>query len=221
MKRHCFTGKQRAFLWSGLALLALLLLAALYLLTNRPAFTPAQAIREAERREATQQTTLLDTVSMDDTDLFLLGNQDVLMVVPFPQHVLSRLGYAGHSLLTLDPDQPLYDQDQEEIPLRCAQLILEGEDNVPRFQLLVGITDQPEAVAVTLAPETGTLWSGTVPLEESPFGYRYFWVWADLPPQIKAETNTDYTVTLLDEAGQPLDQLTGDGFSLWGHGRLP
>ena len=26
MKRHCFTGKQRAFLWSGLALLALLLL---------------------------------------------------------------------------------------------------------------------------------------------------------------------------------------------------
>ena len=23
MKRHCFTGKQRAFLWSGLALLAL------------------------------------------------------------------------------------------------------------------------------------------------------------------------------------------------------
>ena len=126
MKRHCFTGKQRAFLWSGLALLALLLLAALYLLTNRPAFTPAQAIREAERRE----TTLLDTVSMDDTDLFLLGNQDVLMVVPFPQHVLSRLGYAGHSLLTLDPDQPLYDQDQEEVPLRCAQLILEGEDNV-------------------------------------------------------------------------------------------
>ena len=107
MKRHCFTGKQRAFLWSGLALLALLLLATLYLLTNRPAFTPAQAIREAERREATQQTTLLDTVSMDDTDLFLLGNQDVLMVVPFPQHVLSRLGYAGHSLLTLDPDQPL------------------------------------------------------------------------------------------------------------------
>lgn len=219
MKRHCFTGKHRALLWSGLALLALLLLTVLYLLINQPSFTPTQAIRAAESREFTQQTTLLDTTTIDDTDLFLLGNQDVLMVVPFPQPILSRLGYTGHSLLTLDPAQPLFDQAQERVPLRCAQLVLVGEDNVPQFQLFVGMTNLPEAAAVTLTPEDKALRSGTVTLEESPFGYRYFWAWADLPPQWDAES-TGYTITLLDAARQPLNQLTDEGFSLWGQSRL-
>ena len=60
MRRHCLTGKQRAFRWVAAALCVLLLALGLYWLDNRPCLTPSQAIREAERREATQQTALLE-----------------------------------------------------------------------------------------------------------------------------------------------------------------
>lgn len=232
MKRHCLTGKQRAFRWTGAALLVLLLALGLYWLDNRPCLTSDQAIREAERREATRQTVLLKTHTVQDTDYLLTGNEDVLLVVRFRQQVLKRLLSAPGYLIAFDRGLPPFDPAQEGAPLRCGHLILEPADGTasPRFLLVLGTTDHPQGASVVLTAETADAWTAAVPLEESPFGYRYFWFWKELPPRQEAETSAapleetawegDCTVTLLDNQGTPLGSLTARGFSLSGSGSL-
>lgn len=184
MKRHCLTGKQRAFRWTILALAVLLLALGLYWLDTRPCLTADQAIREAERREATRQTVLLKTHTVQDTDYLLTGNEDVLLVVRFRQQVLKRLLSAPGYLIAFDRGLPPFDPAQEGAPLRCGHLILEPADGTasPRFLLVLGTTDHPQGTSVVLTAETADAWTAAVPLEESPFGYRYFWFWKELPP---------------------------------------
>lgn len=232
MKRHCLTGKQRAFRWTILALAVLLLALGLYWLDTRPCLTADQAIREAERREATRQTVLLKTHTVQDTDYLLTGNEDVLLVVRFRQQVLKRLLSAPGYLIAFDRGLPPFDPAQEGAPLRCGHLILEPADGTasPRFLLVLGTTDHPQGTSVVLTAETADAWTAAVPLEESPFGYRYFWFWKELPPRQEAETSAapleettwegDCTVTLLDGQGTPLGSLTARGFSLSGSGSL-
>ena len=225
MKRHCLTGKQRAFRWTILALAVLLLALGLYWLDTRPCLTADQAIREAERREATRQTVLLKTHTVQDTDY--------LLVVRFRQQVLKRLLSAPGYLIAFDRGLPPFDPAQEGAPLRCGHLILEPADGTasPRFLLVLGTTDHPQGTSVVLTAETADAWTAAVPLEESPFGYRYFWFWKELPPpRQEAETSAapleetawegDCTVTLLDGQGTPLGSLTARGFSLSGSGSL-
>lgn len=232
MKRHCLTGKQRAFRWTILALAVLLLALGLYWLDTRPCLTADQAIREAERREATRQTVLLKTHTVQDTDYLLTGNEDVLLVVRFHQRLLERLLSTPGYLIAFDRGLPPFDPAQEAAPLRCGRLILEPADGAssPRFLLVLGTTDHPQGACVVLTAETADTWTATVPLEESPFGYRYFWFWKELPPRQEAETSAapleetawegDCTVTLLDGQGTPLGILTARGFSLSGSGSL-
>lgn len=185
MKRHCLTGKQRAFRWVAAALCVLLLALGLYWLDNRPCLTPSQAIREAERREATQQTVLLETHTIQDTDFLLTGNEDVLLVVRFHQRLLERFLSTPGYLIAFDRSLPPFDPAQDTAPLRCGQLILEPADGAssPRFLLVLGTTDHPQGASVVLTSETADAWTATVPLEESPFGCRYFWFWKELPPR--------------------------------------
>lgn len=232
MKRHCLTGKQRAFRWTILALAVLLLALGLYWLDNRPCLTSDQAIREAERQEATRQTVLLKTHTVQDTDYLLTGNEDVLLVVRFRQQVLNRLLSAPGYRIAFDRGLPPFDPAQEGAPLRCGHLILEPADGTasPRFLLVLGTTDHPQGTSVVLTAETADAWTAAVPLEESPFGYRYFWFWKDLPPRQETETSAapleetawegDCTVILLDGQGTPLGSLTARGFSLSGSGSL-
>lgn len=223
MRRHCLTGKQRTFRWVAAALCVLLLALGLYWLDNRPCLTPSQAIREAERREATQQTALLDTHAVQDTDFLLTGNEDVLLVVRFHQRLLERFLSTPGYLIAFDRSLPLFDPAQEAAPLRCGQLTLEPADGTssPRFLLVLGTTDHPQGASVVLTSETADAWTATVPLEESPFGYRYFWYWKELPPRQEEFLDEDNcTVTLLDDQGNPLDSLTSRGFSLSGSGSL-
>lgn len=232
MKRHCLTGKQRAFRWTILALAVLLLALGLYWLDTRPCLTADQAIREAERREATQQTVLLETHTIQDTDFLLTGNEDVLLVVRFHQRLLERFLSTPGYLIAFDRSLPPFDPAQDTAPLRCGQLILEPADGAssPRFLLVLGTTDHPQGTSVVLTAETADAWTAAVPLEESPFGYRYFWFWKELPPRQEAETSAapleetawegDCTVTLLDGQGTPLGSLTARGFSLSGSGSL-
>lgn len=223
MRRHCLTGKQRAFRWTILALAVLLLALGLYWLDARPCLTANQAIREAERREATQQTVLLDAHAVQDTDFLLTGNADVLLVVRFHQQLLERLLSSPGYLIAFDRSLPLFDPAQEAAPLRCGRLTLEPADGTssPRFLLVLGTTDHPQGDSVVLTSETTDTWTATVPLEESPFGYRYFWFWKELPPrQEEVLDEGNYTVTLLDGQGNPLGSLTSQGFSLSGSGSL-
>ena len=234
MRRHCLTGKQRAFRWAAAALCVLLLALGLYWLDNRPCLTPSQAIREAERREATQQTVLLETHTIQDTDFLLTGNEDVLLVVRFHQHLLERFLSTPGYLIAFDRSLPPFDPAQESAPLRCGQLILEPADGAssPRFLLVLGTTDHPQGACVVLTSETADTWTATVPLEESPFGCRYFWFWKELPSRPEEGTSAsaapleetawegDCTVTLLDGQGQSLGSLTSQGFSLSGSGSL-
>ena len=234
MRRRHLTGKQRAFCWTGAALLVLLLALGLYWLDNRPCLTPSQAIREAERREATQQTVLLETHTIQDTDFLLTGNEDVLLVVRFHQRLLERFLSTPGYLIAFDRNLPPFDPAQEGAPLRCGQLILEPADGAssPRFLLVLGTTDHPQGARVVLTSETTDAWTATVPLEESPFGCRYFWFWKELPPRPEEGTSAsaalleetawegDCTVTLLDGQGQSLGSLTSQGFSLSGSGSL-
>ena len=234
MKRHCLTGKQRAFRWVAAALCVLLLALGLYWLDNRPCLTPSQAIREAERREATQQTVLLETHTIQDTDFLLTGNEDVLLVVRFHQRLLERFLSTPGYLIAFDRSLPPFDPAQDTAPLRCGQLILEPADGAssPRFLLVLGTTDHPQGACVVLTSETADAWTATVPLEESPFGCRYFWFWKELPPRQKEEASAsaapleetawegNCTVTLLDGQGQSLGSLTSQGFSLSGSGSL-
>lgn len=234
MKRHCLTGKQRAFRWTILALAVLLLALGLYWLDTRPCLTADQAIREAERREATRQTVLLKTHTVQDTDYLLTGNEDVLLVVRFRQQVLKRLLSAPGYLIAFDRGLPPFDPAQEGAPLRCGHLILEPADGTasPRFLLVLGTTDHPQGASVVLTAETADAWTAAVPLEESPFGYRYFWFWKELPPRQEEKASAsaapleetawegDCTITLLDGQGQSLGSLTSQGFSLSGSGSL-
>ncbi len=223
MRRHPLTGKQRAFRRVAAALCVLLLALGLYWLDNRPCLTPSQAIREAERREATQQTVLLDTHAVQDTDFLLTGNEDVLLVVRFHQRLLERFLSTPGYLIAFDRSLPLFDPAQEAAPLRCGRLTLEPADGAssPRFLLVLGTTDHPQGASVVLTSETADAWTATVPLEESPFGYRYFWYWGELPPRQEELGDEDNcTVTLLDDQGNPLGSLTSRGFSLSGSGSL-
>lgn len=234
MRRRHLTGKQRAFCWTGAALLVLLLALGLYWLDNRPCLTPSQAIREAERRESTQQTVLLESHTIQDTDFLLTGNEDVLLVVRFHQRLLERFLSTPGYLIAFDRSLPPFDPAQESAPLRCGQLILEPADGAssPRFLLVLGTTDHPQGARVVLTSETADAWTATVPLEESPFGCRYFWFWKELPPRPEEGISAsaaqleetawegDCTVTLLDGQGQSLGSLTSQGFSLSGSGSL-
>ncbi len=234
MRRHCLTGKQRAFRWVAAALCVLLLALGLYWLDNRPCLTPSQAIREAERREATQQTVLLETHTIQDTDFLLTGNEDVLLVVRFHQRLLERFLSTPGYLIAFDRSLPPFDPAQDTAPLRCGQLILEPADGAssPRFLLVLGTTDHPQGARVVLTSETADAWTATVPLEESPFGCRYFWFWKELSPRPEEGISAsaapleetvwegDCTVTLLDGQGQSLGSLTSQGFSLSGSGSL-
>lgn len=223
MRRHCLTGKQRAFRRVAAALCVLLLALGLYWLDNRPCLTPSQAIREAERREATQQTALLDTHAVQDTDFLLTGNEDVLLVVRFHQRLVERFLSTPGYLIAFDRSLSLFDPAQEAAPLRCGQLTLEPADGAssPRFLLVLGTTDHPQGASVVLTSETADAWTATIPLEESPFGYRYFWYWKELPPgQEEFWDEDNCTVTLLDDQGTPLGRLTSRGFSLSGSGSL-
>lgn len=234
MRRHCLTGKQRAFRWVAAALCVLLLALGLYWLDNRPCLTPSQAIREAERREATQQTVLLESHTIQDTDFLLTGNEDVLLVVRFHQRLLERFLSTPGYLIAFDRSLPPFDPAQDTAPLRCGQLILEPADGAssPRFLLVLGTTDHPQGARVVLTSETADAWTATVPLEESPFGCRYFWFWKELPPRQEEEASAsaapleetpwegDCTITLLDGQGQSLGSLTSQGFSLSGSGSL-
>ncbi len=234
MRRHCLTGKQRAFRWVAAALCVLLLALGLYWLDNRPCLTPSQAIREAERREATQQTVLLESHTIQDTDFLLTGNEDVLLVVRFHQRLLERFLSTPGYLIAFDRSLPPFDPAQEAAPLRCGRLILEPADGAssPRFLLVLGTTDHPQGARVVLTSETADAWTATVPLEESPFGCRYFWFWKELSPRPEEGTSSsaapleetawegNCTVTLLDGQGQSLGSLTSQGFSLSGSGSL-
>lgn len=223
MRRHCLTGKQRALRWTILALAVLLLALGLYWLDARPCLTAEQAIREAERRETTQETTLLDTHTIQANDYLLTGNEDVLLVVRFRQHLLARLLSPSGYLIAFDRGLPPFDPAQEAAPLRCGRLILEEEEpsSGPRFLLVLGTTDHPQGASVVLTAETADTWTSTVPLAESPFGYRYFWFWKELPPRQEEVWEEDNcTVTLLDDQGNPLGSLTSRGFSLSGSGTL-
>ena len=86
---------------------------------------------------------------------------------------------------------------------------------------MLGTTDHPQGASVVLTSETADAWTATIPLEESPFGYRYFWYWKELPPRQEEFLDEDNcTVTLLDDQGNPLGRLTSRGFSLSGSGSL-
>lgn len=234
MRRHCLTGKQRAFRWVAAALCVLLLALGLYWLDNRPCLTTSQAIREAERREATQQTVLLESHTIQDTDFLLTGNEDVLLVVRFHQRLLERFLSTPGYLIAFDRNLPPFDPSQESAPLRCGRLILEPADGAssPRFLLVLGTTDHPQGACVVLTSETADAWTATIPLEESPFGCRYFWFWKELSPRPEEGISAsaaqleetawegDCTVTLLDGQGQSLGSLTSQGFSLSGSGSL-
>ena len=147
----------------------------------------------------------------------------MLLVVRFHQQLLERFLSSPGYLIAFDRSLPLFDPAQEAAPLRCGRLILEpaAGTSSPRFLLVLGTTDHPQGDSVVLTSETTDTWTATVALEESPFGYRYFWFWKELPPrQEEVWDEGNCTVTLLDGQGNPLGSLTSQGFSLSGSGSL-
>ena len=224
MKKASFPQKKKALLWGGLALACLLLFLLLRGLDNAPSLTLEQTLREAERQNCTAQTTVLDTKTLDNTTFSLTGNQDVLMLVPFYRNPLVRLREASHTSFCFDLGASPFDPAQGAGSLCGFSMDLEDEGHDRLFACLLGATQLPEAATVkataalsfvgnTAEDETlPTLWTGTAPVKQSPYGYGFFWLWTELPPT-GANNYYVYTLTLFDQAGNQLAALGPRGFS--------
>lgn len=227
MKKAFFPQKKKALLWGGLALACLLLFLLLRGLDNAPSLTLDQTLREAERQNCTAQTTVLDTKTLDNTTFFLTGNQDVLMIVPFYRNPLVRLKEASHANFCFDLGAVPFDPAQRAGSLCGFSMDLEDEGHDRFFACLLGTTQLPEAATVkataalsfvgnTAEDETPstlwTLWTGTAPVKQSPYGYGFFWLWTELPPT-GVNHYYVYTLTLFDQVGNQLAALGPRGFS--------
>ena len=229
MKKSPYPQRKKALLWGSLALVCFLAVLALSFLESAPCFTLEQAMRQAEQRYCTQETTVLDSKTQDNTTFYLTGNEDVLMVIPCSHNPLIRLKEMGNRLSCFDRNGYSFAQDQGVPGTYAASMVLEDQESQTCCIFVLGTTELPQAASVQVSVpkinhtaygdgEPPFTWSDQAEIRQSPYGYGFFYVMKVIPISDSYFSSTSeayhfFQLTFQDPEGTPVAELNSYGFS--------